>query len=113
MNRRVFLSAVGAVATQQKLSRFRLQQYAIDSLSEQPSFTVTRFPYVQNVRNDRAAILWATAEPGVGQVRYSADGVNFRIAAATRAFFSRTDTGLLTNYYQYHADLTGLSPDTL
>ena len=112
MNRRAFLTALGAVATQQKFSRPRFSLYEIDPPYEPAPVTVSRFPYIQNLRDDRASILWATFEPGVGHVRYSSDGVNFRFVAATSQPFYRTDTGLLANYTQYQADLTELAPNT-
>src|SRR5207237_7741310 len=76
------------------------------------AFSVSRFPYLQNVRSDRASILWGTLEAGTGQVKYSSDGVNYRFVTARSTFFSRTDTGLLNNYVQYQADLTGQTPGT-
>src|SRR5262249_93934 len=110
MNRRAFLTAISAVATQQKFSRVGFR-YDIDS-SEPVPVTVSRFPYIQNLQDDRVSILWATFEAGVGQVRYSSDGVNFRYATATPRFFNRIDTGLLANFTQYQADLTELSANT-
>src|SRR5712692_2921948 len=81
-----------------------------------PAATLVRYPYLQNVRNDRATILWTTAEAGAGAnawVEYSTDrsfSVSFiAIAAATR--FGTTVTGL-PPYIQYQAELTGLSPNT-
>jgi hypothetical protein len=112
MNRRRFLAALGVVATQRKITRFNLDSVDEDPAGDLPVITTTRYPYVQNVSNDRASILWTTAEPGTGWVRYSSDGVNFRMVVATSRFFSRLDTGLSTNYVQYQADLTGLSPNT-
>src|SRR5690349_5008473 len=112
MNRRGFLAALGAVVTQQKVSRFTLDGVDLDPAGDLPVIKTARYPYVQNVRSDRASILWTTVDPGVGSVRYSADGVNYRVIVAKSRFFSRTDTGLSTNYVQYQADLTGLNPNT-
>src|ERR1051326_4144986 len=113
MNRRVFLTALGAVATQKRFGTFDAQLGPDGPDGDvQPTFTVTRFPYLQNVRNDRASILWATLEAGFGQVRYTTDGVNFRVANAHSHMFARNDTGLLYNYFQYQADIVGLSPNT-
>src|SRR5215470_8016007 len=112
MNRRAFLTALGAVATQQKFGTFTFDDQAGDLPPDQPSFSVSRFPYLQNVRNDRASILWATIEPGIGQVNYSADGVTFRSVTARSLLYSAADTGTLSGYTQYQADLTGLSPST-
>src|SRR5262245_1461410 len=112
MNRRAFLTALGAVATQQKLRTLNIERDAFDGDVGPPPITVSRFPYIQNVRSDRASILWATFEAGFGQVRYSSDGVNFRSVTAKSRFFSRNDTGTFSNFVQYQADLTGLTPNT-
>jgi hypothetical protein len=106
MNRRTFLTALGAVATQHKFSPLDPDEPPI------PSVTISRFPYLQNVRHNRASVLWATFEPGFGQVRYTSDGINYQFAAATRRFFTRADTNELRNYYLYQANLTDLSPNT-
>src|SRR5262245_27614441 len=113
MNRRAFLTTLGAVATQQQLTSSRFSDLGdpVDPPYE-PTLTVTRYPYVQNVRSDRASILWATFEAGFGQLRYTVDAVNFRYVNAKSQLFRRAETGLLTDYYQYQADLTGLSPST-
>src|SRR5205814_10473804 len=110
MNRRAFLTAVGAVAVQQKLETVRLR--AFETNSRQSTITTSRFPYVQNVGNHRASILWATYEAGSGLVQYSPDGVNFNDVAATSRLFSAADTGLSASFVQYQADLTGLTPNT-
>src|SRR5262245_30659412 len=109
MNRRAFLAALGAVATQQKLPSL----YHSDLTNEDiPTITTARFPYVQNVRNDRASILWATNEPGTGIVQYSADGVTFAQVVAKSRPFSPNETGLLSSFVQHQADITGLTPNT-
>ena len=110
MNRRAFLTALGAVATGQKLGTATFSDDPIDP--PPPTITIVRSPYLQNVRNDRASVLWATNEFGVGSVRYTSDGVTFRTATATSRFFSRTETGLARDLWQYQADLTGLAPNT-
>jgi len=114
MNRRTFLTALGAVATTQKLGTWKLADSRLEPEEEPPIIpvSITRYPYVQNVRKDRASILWATVDVGIGHVSYSADGVNFRTVTATSRFFSRAETGLLTSYVQYQADLTGLTENT-
>jgi 3',5'-cyclic AMP phosphodiesterase CpdA len=111
MNRRSFLTALGAFATQQKF-RTLTPRIENDVNCEQPPFTVTRFPYIQNVRSDRASVIWATLEPGFGAVSYSSDGVSYQVAPAKVRFFGMAETGLLQNFYQYQADMTGLSPNT-
>ena len=111
MNRRAFIAALGAVATQQRIRESTLETPGID-FGDPPTITISRFPYVQNVREDRASVLWATFEAGSGQLRYSADGVNFTFVNARGRTYSRTETGLAYTYTQYQADLTGLSANT-
>src|SRR2546423_15681772 len=113
MNRRTFLTALGAVATQQKLGRTHLGQFALENFGldpATPTITTTRYPYLQNVRSDRASILWATLESGSGMVDYSADGVNFTRVPARSRVFSRAETGLSSNFIQYQANIRGLQP---
>src|SRR5438046_897346 len=111
MNRRVFLTALGAVATHQKWRRLSLHnRLEIDPDIEESTITTSRFPYVQNLRSDRASILWATFESGVGTVQYSSDGMNFHTVVARSRFFSRLDTGMSASFVQHQADLVGLSP---
>jgi hypothetical protein len=112
MNRRGFLTALGAVATQRKIGTLILDNGEIDATGQPPLIVMSRYPYLQDVRTDRASILWTTIQPGRGQVNYSSDGVNFRSVAAKSRFFSRAETGLPTGYVQYQADLTGLTPNT-
>jgi len=112
MNRRAFLTALGAVATQQKLGTLTFYDEPTDPLPPPPAIEVARLPYLQNVRNDRASILWATFQPGVGVVRYSSDGVTFRTATASRRLFTIAETGQARDYWQHQADLTGLSTGT-
>jgi Calcineurin-like phosphoesterase/Purple acid Phosphatase, N-terminal domain/IPT/TIG domain len=112
MNRRAFLTALGAVATQQKFGIPTFDDDPIDPPPPPPPISTARRPYVQNVRNDRASLLWATNESGVGSVRYSADGVIFRTAPATSRFFSTAETGLARSLWQHQADITGLAPNT-
>jgi len=111
MNRRAFLTALGAVATQQKFGTYH-PLTDDDPIPYQPTITVTRYPYVQNVRNDRASILWTTIESGFGVLRYSPDGISNKYVTATSKFFSRLDTGLSFNYVQYQANITGLTPNS-
>src|SRR3989442_5299533 len=114
MNRRAFLSALGAVATQQRFGTLSPQQLQIEPglICEPPIFTIARFPYIQNVRSDRTSILWATFEPGFGVAKYTFDGVNYQFVGAKRRFFSPAATGLPHDYLQYQADLNAFSPNT-
>jgi predicted MPP superfamily phosphohydrolase len=108
MNRRAFLTALGAVATSRKFAPLAVQQ-----VTDPTPVAVLRFPYLQNVTNSRASILWATFEFAVGQVRYTSDGINYQTVVATaRPFSASANLGLSTDCVLYQADLTGLSPNT-
>ena len=117
MNRRIFLTALGAVATHARLrhgvtgialENGGLEQTALTT----PSVTTTRYPYLQNVRADRASILWATKEPGNGVVAYSSDGVNYNQVPAQSLPFTAAETGAVSDFFQYQANITGLQPST-
>jgi hypothetical protein len=113
INRRTFLSAVSAIATQQRIGPFTSRRYMSEDEPEPvQAISLSRFPYMQNVRADRASILWATLESGVGEVTYTSDGVTFHAVPAITRYFSRFETGMEIDYVQYRADLIGLEPDT-
>src|SRR5437867_11546598 len=105
MNRRRFLAALGAVTATRRWRRFTVEQ--LDN-----EVSPARYPYVQNVQSNRATVSWATLEDGAGSFQYTADGIDFRSVAAKGRQFSPLETGLSASYFQYQADLTGLSPDT-
>src|SRR5437867_7543357 len=98
MNRRSFLTTLGAVLTQGKLSRLR-DEYGELALGDSglaaatQTITTTRYPYVQNVRSDRSSVLWAALESGAGIVEYSSDGINFNRVAARSRVFTAAETG--------------------
>src|SRR3990172_5987214 len=74
--------------------------------------TLVRYPYLQNVRSDRASIMWATLDSGSGSVRFSSDRIfSLTVPANVREFFP-SQTGLPFPFYQYQAELVGLSPAT-
>src|ERR1051326_6163877 len=102
MNRRVFLTALGAVVTKQKLGS--ISQLTSGATSDSPLFTVLRSPYMQNVRETSAAILWATFEAGIGSVQYSADGVNFATVTAKSRFFPASEQAMTQNFVQYRSE---------
>lgn len=77
-----------------------------------PAATLLRYPYLQNLRSDRATIVWATLGRGNGLARYSADYTLSKIAAASVREFLPSQTGLSYAFYQYQAELTGLSAAT-
>ena len=109
MNRRRFITALSSVATLHTLRQRRRFSFDFGSYS---SVTTTRYPYVQNVRNDQASILWATLEPGTGVVEYSSDGINFNGVFATQRAFTALESGGPTDFIQYEAVIKGLQPST-
>ena len=73
---------------------------------------VGRHPYLQDVRSDRATVLWATTgEGGAGEVRFSADGVIWRSAPSAVQYVAPEQTGSL-GFYQHRAELRALSSGT-
>jgi uncharacterized protein (TIGR03437 family) len=67
-----------------------------------------RQPYLQNVQENCASVLWTTEEAGSGTVTATgADGSSVTVAASIQAF-QPAETQLSSPFYQYRADLTGL-----
>jgi hypothetical protein len=103
MNRRAFLTAIGAVATQQKFGTFSSQE--IPETLDLPLITITRFPYIQNVHGDRADSLGNTRPVSVVGTAPTAE---LPFASARSRVFSSTDW--FASYIQYTADLTDWLP---
>jgi acid phosphatase type 7 len=101
VNRRNFLGAIGFAAAHRKL------YWSLD----QPVITV-REPYIQNVRQDRASVMWATQYSGTGYVEYSLDGVTYKRVLAHSRMFSSLETGLQSSFTQFTAIIPRLSPNT-
>src|SRR5688572_30408383 len=79
-----------------------------------PAWAVTLIhrPYLQNVRDTRATVVWYTRENVTGTVQYST-GQEFSLSAPirTRAFpVSETKLSCNCTIYQHQADLFGLTP---
>ena len=117
MNRRSFITALGAVVTQRQLRRWR-DEYGEFGVEDPvlglatPAVTTTRYPYVQNLRSDRISVLWAALESGTGIVEYSSDGINFNGVTARSRTFTAAETGMAKDFVQYQANITGLQPGT-
>jgi len=77
-----------------------------------PAATLSRHPYLQNVRPDRATVMWTTLEPGGGAVEYSTDRKNWLTASARTRQFAPAETALRTDFYQFEAELRGLAAGT-
>jgi hypothetical protein len=112
MNRRSFITALSSAATFHTLRRRRWFSSNFGSSSAPVTITTTRYPYLQNVRNDQVSILWATLESGTGVVEYSSDGINFNPAFATKRAFTALESGGTTDFVQYEAVINGLQPST-
>ena len=73
---------------------------------------IVRGPYLQQVTDRSAILVWTTREPAAGEVRYGGpDGMTLVTAAEMRPF-SSTQTGLDFDFYQHEAHLAGLSAAT-
>ena len=72
-----------------------------------PRVTVIRFPYLQQVTDDSAIIVWATRESGTATAR-----VDGRTFTATSTRFTSSRTGYASDYYQHEATVTGLDAAT-
>ena len=73
-------------------------------------------PYLQNMRPDRATVVWSTRENQAGELRYSTDSklANYTsIPFAGGQRFATAVTRMANDFYQYRAYLTGLSPSTV
>ena len=68
---------------------------------------LVRWPYLQQVFDRSAVIVWASRNPGPAHARVA--GRNF--PAVTKSY-PRTRTGLSYDYFQHEATITGLSPGT-
>jgi len=75
--------------------------------SPPPASSLVREPYLQQITDGSAIIVWASREPGPARVR-----VGGRDITAVTTFVPSTQTGLSYNYYQHRASIDGLSPAT-
>jgi uncharacterized protein (TIGR03437 family) len=75
-------------------------------------FTLDHLPYLQDVSDDHAVVLWTTLESGAGRVEFSSDRSFSRVAQATSRQFTAGQTNRANGYFQHQATLTGLRPGT-
>jgi uncharacterized protein (TIGR03437 family) len=76
--------------------------------------TIQRFPYLQDVRTDRATIMWCTNEQNVAAIEFSADPAAprwTRVPARSREF-RPSQTGLSFSFHQHVAEITELRAAT-
>lgn len=72
--------------------------------------TAVHSPYLQNVRGNRALVVWSTRENMVGKVQFSTDQSFDRSATSRIRGFTPEQTGLPWTFYQHQAELTDLAP---
>jgi hypothetical protein len=73
---------------------------------------IARGPYLQQVTDISAIVVWTTRGPGTGQIRYAPAGGSTRSVTAEAQTFPGSQTGLSYDFTQYEARLTGLSAAT-
>jgi hypothetical protein len=66
--------------------------------------TLVRQPYLHQVTDRSAIVVWASREPGPARAI-----VGGRTFAAASIFYPASTTGLSYSYYQHEAPVTGLS----
>jgi hypothetical protein len=77
-----------------------------------PSITLLRTPYLQQVTDDSAVVVWTTRENGAADVRYRVGtAAPIPVPAQSRRFTAAT-TGFGFDFYQHEATLQGLSAST-
>jgi len=74
--------------------------------------SIARGPYLQQVTDISAIVVWTTATLGNGQIRYAPPGGAQVSTTAVARLFPASYTGLSADFYQYEAQLTGLSAST-
>jgi len=74
--------------------------------------TLSRFPYLGNLRRDRATVTFTTLEPGAGAVEVSTDRTTWTRLPAPMRTFMPSATRLSNPFYQYQAEVIGLRPAT-
>jgi acid phosphatase type 7 len=72
-----------------------------------PAISLVRGPYLQQVSDHSAVIVWASREPGPATASVGGETV-----AAVSRLVPASATGLSFNYYQHAASVTGLAPAT-
>ena len=101
---RVVMDANGATGGIGKFNWFRVTPATAPQ--------IVRQPYLQQVTESSAIVVWTTAQPGAAEVRYGLPGGPTASSPAdTRAFLSG-QTGLGYDFYQHEARLVGLTAAT-
>lgn len=79
--------------------------------SPTPTVTLVRHPYLQQVTDTSAIVVWATRENGIADVQLAASGVT-HVVPATSRLVQAAVTGMAFDYYQHEASLTALTAQT-
>lgn len=96
-SRRQFLQILAAAA-------------ASSAVSTAQSPTLARFPYLQDIRRQRATIRWTVRAPGVGVVEYWDEaGERYQVTGEVQAYMP-AETGMAFPYYRHEAVLSKLTP---
>ena len=74
--------------------------------------TLVHRPYLQNMGADHVSVIWSTRENLAGTVEYSTDQSFSHSTVARVKAFPPSITGMGITFYQFQADLDGLSPGT-
>jgi hypothetical protein len=77
-----------------------------------PAITLVRGPYLQQVSDSGAIVVWATRQSGPASVVYWTGSEAASTAAANTIFRSSSSTGI-PDFYQHEAVIQGLSADTV
>jgi hypothetical protein len=81
-------------------------------VAQPAALSILRGPYLQQVTDLSAIVVWTTRGSGTGQVRYAASGGSPVSVTAEAQVFPASQTGLSYDFTQYEARLTGLSAAT-
>jgi glucose/arabinose dehydrogenase/PKD repeat protein len=73
---------------------------------------LVRGPYLQQLSDDSVIVVWATRDPGAGEVRYARGTAAPSAVPSQSRLVSAAVTGLGYDYYQHETHLAGLSPAT-
>ena len=77
-----------------------------------PAATLVRQPYLQQMTSTSVKIVWTARELMTGAVRVQAATAAAQIYPATSTLFTAAATGTSADFYQYVADVDGLSAST-
>ena len=70
-----------------------------------------RYPYLQDLRADRASITWTTRSKGTAELELSGADVPTRLVKAVSVMKAPEESGLPYTYYRHTAQVNGLSGD--